>query len=157
MITGANTGMGYETALELARRGCRVYVACRAKVEGEADPTDTVKEIRRLSGNYDVHFRKLDMSLLGAVQEFAEMFQKEEDKLDILVNNAGVCAPSLVCTCMYGNVYFFYLCLTPGPTTVVLSVLFNSFPYSTGIQVGCSVMHNLCPFMTLHCRYHRQR
>ncbi len=117
MITGANTGMGYETALELARRGCRVYIACRAKVEGETDPTETVRKIRRLSGNDNVHFRKLDVSLLGSVQEFAEMFQKEEDKLDILVNNAGVCAPSLVYTvCTVIMSFFICLCLTPGPT-----------------------------------------
>ena len=89
MITGANTGMGRETALELARRGCRVYMGCRSKVEGEADPELTAKELARLSDGGDVRFRVLDVSLLRSVEKFAEAFAKEEERLDILVNNAG--------------------------------------------------------------------
>ncbi len=92
IVTGSNTGMGYETALELARRGCRVYLACRSgQVPGEPDPdAETVPRMKRESGSEEVRFRPLDVSLTASVEAFAERFQEEEDRLDVLVNNAGM-------------------------------------------------------------------
>ncbi len=90
VITGANTGMGYETALELAKRGCRVYLACRPNVPGEPEPGETAAKISKLSGNPEVHFRQLDVSLTESVRDFADELAKDETKLDILINNAGL-------------------------------------------------------------------
>lgn len=86
IITGCNTGIGKETALELALRGGRIYMACR-----NADKCEKARrEIVKLSGNTNVFNRTLNLSSLKSIREFAEQFLKEEKRLDILINNAGV-------------------------------------------------------------------
>ena len=60
IITGANTGLGKETAIHLAKRNAKVIIACRNVERGE----EAEKDIRRLSGNENVHFRLLDLLLL---------------------------------------------------------------------------------------------
>ena len=84
-LSGANTGIGKETAVDLARRGARVILACRSKDKAEA----AVEEIKQRSGNEDVVFKKLDLSSLASVRTFAQEFLQEESRLDILINNAG--------------------------------------------------------------------
>ncbi|XP_040901851.1 dehydrogenase/reductase SDR family member 13-like [Toxotes jaculatrix] len=86
IVTGANTGIGKATALELAKRGARVILACRNKEKAEAAAFD----IRRDSGNSQVVFMQLDLASLKSVRSFAETFLKTEPRLDILINNAGV-------------------------------------------------------------------
>ncbi|XP_008115179.1 retinol dehydrogenase 12 [Anolis carolinensis] len=86
VITGANTGIGKETARELARRGARVIIACRNTEKGEA----AAHEIQRETGNQQVIVKKLDLSDTKSIRTFAENLLKEEDKLHILINNAGV-------------------------------------------------------------------
>ncbi|XP_048339951.1 retinol dehydrogenase 12 [Sphaerodactylus townsendi] len=86
VITGANTGIGKETAKDLARRGARVILACRDMVKGEA----AACEIRTMTGNQQVIAKKLDLADTKSIQEFAENFLKEEKELHILINNAGV-------------------------------------------------------------------
>jgi len=89
IVTGANTGIGKETALDLARRGARVFLACRS--EGRALPV--VEEIRAATGNEQVFFKKLDLARITSIRAFAEDFIDEEERLDILINNAGVVSP----------------------------------------------------------------
>jgi len=89
IVTGANTGIGKETALDLARRGARVFLACRS--EERAAPV--VDEIRAATGNEQVFFKKLDLARITSIRAFAEDFTDEEERLDILVNNAGVVSP----------------------------------------------------------------
>lgn len=86
VITGANTGIGKETARELARRGARVYIACRDVLKGESAASD----IRADTKNSQVLVRKLDLSDTKSIRAFAERFLAEEKKLHILINNAGV-------------------------------------------------------------------
>ncbi|CAL8338007.1 unnamed protein product [Lota lota] len=86
IVTGANTGIGKFIALDFARRGARVILACRNQHTGSA----AVQEIRDLTNNQDVHLRPLDTSSLSSVTAFANMINKEEKALHILVNNAGV-------------------------------------------------------------------
>ncbi|KAK9412649.1 dehydrogenase/reductase SDR family member 13-like [Crotalus adamanteus] len=86
LITGANTGIGKATAVDLARRGARVILACRDKARGES----AVCDIRRESGNSEVILMILDLANLNSVQAFAQTFLKSEPRLDILINNAGV-------------------------------------------------------------------
>ncbi|XP_068174204.1 dehydrogenase/reductase SDR family member 13-like [Antennarius striatus] len=86
IVTGSNTGIGKATALELAKRGARVILACRNKERAEAAAFD----IRRESGNPGVVFLQLDLASLKSVRAFANNFLQSEPRLDILINNAGV-------------------------------------------------------------------
>ncbi|NXX75348.1 RDH12 dehydrogenase, partial [Urocolius indicus] len=86
IITGANTGIGKETARALARRGARVIVACRDTAKAEA----AASEIRAETGNQQVIVKKLDLADTKSIREFAEKFLAEEKELHILINNAGV-------------------------------------------------------------------
>ncbi|XP_066488306.1 retinol dehydrogenase 11-like [Tiliqua scincoides] len=86
IVTGANSGIGKYVALDLARRNARTILACRSKERGQA----ALEEIRRATGNPDVHLRILDISSMASVRDFAREFLGEERQLDILVNNAGV-------------------------------------------------------------------
>ncbi|KAM4700964.1 dehydrogenase/reductase SDR family member 13 [Discoglossus pictus] len=86
IVTGANVGIGKITALDLARRGARVILACRVQETAEA----AVYDIRRLSGNNEVLFMKLDLASLASVRSFCKAFLSTEPRLDILVNNAGI-------------------------------------------------------------------
>ncbi|KAJ0022477.1 hypothetical protein NQD34_009967 [Periophthalmus magnuspinnatus] len=86
IITGSNTGIGKRTAVDLAKRGARVIMACRSRERGEAAMLDVKTE----SGSSDVVFMPLDLASLKSVRSFAENFLKSESRLDILINNAGL-------------------------------------------------------------------
>ena len=79
-------GIGFWTALDLARRNARVILACRDISKGQ----EAVEKIQAETANNNVVVRKLDVSLMKSVREFAEKFIAEELRLDILVNNAGM-------------------------------------------------------------------
>ncbi|XP_062377522.1 retinol dehydrogenase 12 [Sardina pilchardus] len=86
IITGANTGIGKETARDLAKRGARIIMACRDLERGEEAREDIMED----SGNQNVVLKKLDLSSTKSIRDFAELINKEEKRLDILINNAGV-------------------------------------------------------------------
>ncbi|MGW7263672.1 oxidoreductase [Streptomyces sp. NPDC054842] len=86
VVTGANSGIGYVTARELARRGARVVLACRSEERGQEAGDRLVAEVP----GADVVFRRLDLADLSSVREFAAGYPYE--RLDLLVNNAGVMA-----------------------------------------------------------------
>ncbi|XP_066550910.1 retinol dehydrogenase 12 isoform X2 [Amia ocellicauda] len=86
VITGANTGIGKETARDLASRGARVVIACRDVARGEA----TAAEIRSETGNQQVVVKDLDLANTRSIKSFVEGFLKDEKQLHILINNAGV-------------------------------------------------------------------
>ncbi|XP_016333219.1 retinol dehydrogenase 13-like isoform X1 [Sinocyclocheilus anshuiensis] len=86
VITGANTGIGMETAKDMARRGARVVMACRDLTRAE----NAAEYIRRSTGNGNVVIRHLNLASLYSVQEFVKEFIATEERLDILINNAGV-------------------------------------------------------------------
>ncbi|XP_070577918.1 retinol dehydrogenase 11-like [Ptychodera flava] len=86
IITGANTGIGKETAKDLAGRGARVILACRDLEKAN----QAAAEVKKTSGNQNVIVKKLDLASLASVREFAADINKEESRLDILLNNAGV-------------------------------------------------------------------
>ncbi|XP_046364748.1 retinol dehydrogenase 14-like [Haliotis rufescens] len=85
IVTGANTGIGKETAKDLAVRGARVLLACRDPLKGAAAADD----IFRTTGQR-LMVKTLDLANLDSVRQFAKDINDEEPKLDILVNNAGV-------------------------------------------------------------------
>ncbi|XP_051963099.1 dehydrogenase/reductase SDR family member 13-like [Xyrauchen texanus] len=86
IVTGSNTGIGKTTAMDLAKRGARVILACRNHQRAEA----AVYDIRRESGNSEVLYMHLDLASLKSVHNFAETFLKSEPRLDLLINNAGL-------------------------------------------------------------------
>ena len=86
IITGANSGIGKETAIDLAKRGGKIYIACRDVKRGE----DALKEIKELSGSDKVHFLPLDLASLESIRDFSKKFHELEAQLHILINNAGV-------------------------------------------------------------------
>ena len=86
IVTGANTGVGFETALDLAKRNGRIILACRNREKGEVAKS----RIIQLTGNTNVVFKQLDMSLMSSIREFVSIISTEEKAVDILINNAGV-------------------------------------------------------------------
>ena len=89
LITGANSGIGYHAALELARKGAHVLLACRDKTRGEAALARLAAEVP--GSHAELHL--LDLSSLAAVHEFAAQELDRGQPLDLLINNAGVMAP----------------------------------------------------------------
>lgn len=79
-------GIGKSIALDFARRGARVILACRNEARGTA----ALKEIREKTGNGDIHLRLVDLSSLDSVRKFTKRILEEEKALHILVNNAGI-------------------------------------------------------------------
>lgn len=86
VVTGANSGIGYCTARELARHGAEVVLACRSESRGR----EAVERLLTDVPSGRVEFRPLDLADLGSVREFAAGYPS--DTLDLLVNNAGVMA-----------------------------------------------------------------
>lgn len=86
VVTGANSGLGYVTARELARRGARVVLACRSRPRGEQALERLLAEIPEA----DAELRQLDLADLGSVRGFAAALP--EEPLHLLVNNAGLMA-----------------------------------------------------------------
>lgn len=89
LVTGATGGLGYETALELARGGADVVLTGRNAQKG----ADALARIKAEVPRAQVSYETLDLSGLGNVKAFVEAFSAKHDRLDILVNNAGVMAP----------------------------------------------------------------
>jgi len=89
IVTGANSGIGKETALGLAQVGARVVMVCRNAEKGRA----ALEEIRRESGSSQVDLLIADMSSQASVRALADQIQQKYPRLDVLVNNAGRGAP----------------------------------------------------------------
>lgn len=84
LITGANSGIGFETSLALADLGADVVMLCRSELRGE----EAAERIREQTGSRRVSVVKLDVSDLAAVRAVAEGLAKE--RVDVLIHNAGV-------------------------------------------------------------------
>jgi NAD(P)-dependent dehydrogenase (short-subunit alcohol dehydrogenase family) len=88
VVTGANSGLGYITARELARRGARVALACRSEVRGREAVARLIAEVPDAA----IELRPLDMADLASIRRFADSVQASYPALDLLINNAGVMA-----------------------------------------------------------------
>ena len=86
IVTGANTGLGYETALALAGKGAHVVLACRNRGKAET----ARQQITAANPNSTVDVRPIDTGSLASVRDFAESFVRDYGRLDLLINNAGI-------------------------------------------------------------------
>ena len=86
MITGASSGLGRVTAVELARMGASLTLVCRNRGRGE----DVIAEIRQKTGNRTVNLILADFSIQRSIRELAAAFLDRGEPLHVLVNNAGV-------------------------------------------------------------------
>ena len=91
IITGANTGIGFETAAALAAKNAAVVLACRNRGKAE----DAIERIRRRTPNAALEFIELDLASLTSIRSFAVRYADGHDRLDLLINNAGVMIPPL--------------------------------------------------------------
>ena len=89
LITGANSGIGYYAALELARKGAHILLACRDRSRGEAALTRLRAEIPNASAELVL----LDLASLASIRQAATQQIEQDQPLDLLINNAGVYAP----------------------------------------------------------------
>jgi NAD(P)-dependent dehydrogenase (short-subunit alcohol dehydrogenase family) len=89
IVTGANIGLGFETALALAGKGCTVVLACRSAVKADAAKARIVAQLRGAK----VECMALDLGSLKSVRAFAAAYAKRHQKLDLLINNAGIMMP----------------------------------------------------------------
>ena len=89
IVTGSNSGIGFEAARELARKGARVVLACRSVDRGQ----EARERILAETPGADVEVMQLDLADLDQVREFSRAFLERFDRLDLLINNAGVMVP----------------------------------------------------------------
>ncbi|MGE2832944.1 SDR family NAD(P)-dependent oxidoreductase [Mycobacterium sp. SMC-4] len=89
VVTGANTGIGYEAAAVLAARGAHVVVAVRDLTKGQ----NAVDRIRRDTPTAEVSLQELDLSSLDSVRRAATDLKAAHPRIDLLINNAGVMYP----------------------------------------------------------------
>jgi NAD(P)-dependent dehydrogenase (short-subunit alcohol dehydrogenase family) len=90
VITGSNTGLGFETAKALAAKGARVVLAVRNLDKGK----DAATLITRATPSADLALQELDLGSLASVREAAAELKSDYDHIDLLINNAGLMYPS---------------------------------------------------------------
>jgi NAD(P)-dependent dehydrogenase (short-subunit alcohol dehydrogenase family) len=86
VITGANTGLGYETARALAEHGAHVVLAVRNLDKGK----DAAARITAASPSAGVALQELDLTSLDSIRAAARQLRSDHDRIDLLINNAGV-------------------------------------------------------------------
>lgn len=89
VVTGANSGMGKATSIEIATTGAAVIMVCRDKAKGE----QSVNGVRDLTRNTLVELMVCDLGWRESIESFCTEFKKRYKRLDVLINNAGVILP----------------------------------------------------------------
>ncbi len=88
IVTGGNSGLGYESVKAFAQKGARVVLACRNVEKGEK----AEHEISKDDPSCDIQVMQLNLANLASVEAFAKQFSEEHKRLDLLLNNAGIMA-----------------------------------------------------------------
>ena len=86
IVTGANSGIGYETTRTLAIKGAKVIMTCRNLEKGETARQTILGEHSKAQ----LKVMRLDLADLASVRSFADAFKAKYERLDVLVNNAGI-------------------------------------------------------------------
>ncbi|WP_435359015.1 oxidoreductase [Haloarchaeobius sp. DFWS5] len=89
VVTGANSGLGFEATKALAAKGAHVVMACRSLERAN----EAASEIESTTRGGSLSTRKLDLGSQASIREFVTDFESDFDRLDVLVNNAGVMMP----------------------------------------------------------------
>lgn len=88
IVTGGNSGLGYESVKAFAQKGAKVILACRNLAKGEKAKSDILSE----KPKGDIQVMQLDLANLASVKTFAEQFKQQNKQLNVLLNNAGIMA-----------------------------------------------------------------
>lgn len=86
IITGATSGIGFATALDLAKRGATVILACRDLKKSES----VTSYLRKHAGHDQIFYEHIDLASLSSVKQFAANIKDNYKGIDILINNAGI-------------------------------------------------------------------
>ena len=86
IVTGANSGIGFQAAKLLAQKNVKVIFACRNEFWGKY----SVNKVKLDSGNTDLHYEYIDLADISSIHKFVEKFKLNNNRLDILINNAGI-------------------------------------------------------------------
>jgi NAD(P)-dependent dehydrogenase (short-subunit alcohol dehydrogenase family) len=88
IVTGANSGLGFEATRKFAEKNARVVMACRSLEKGKEAKEEVEEELE----DPELEVRRIDLADLGSVEDFAKEFKANNDELHVLCNNAGVMA-----------------------------------------------------------------
>ena len=88
VVTGANSGLGKETTLELSRKHAKIFMACRNLTKAQ----NAFEEIKKEVPDADIQILKLDLGDLNSIRSFSETLHQLTNHVDILINNAGIMA-----------------------------------------------------------------
>lgn len=86
IVTGGNSGLGFEAVKALALKGAQVIMACRSVSKGE----EAKKQIAKFIPKADVTVMELDLTDMNSIKSFVAKFKQNHTKLDVLLNNAGI-------------------------------------------------------------------
>ena len=86
LITGANSGIGLETAKNLAQTGAKIWMMARNPEKGKV----AVEAVRASSGNDNIHLQLIDLASLSSVRDAAKNLLTQNPRIDVLINNAGL-------------------------------------------------------------------
>jgi NAD(P)-dependent dehydrogenase (short-subunit alcohol dehydrogenase family) len=84
LVDGSSSGLGFAVAMEAARRGAKVIMACRSGIPGKGE------EIKKRSGSQDIHMLQVDFADLSSIQKLVIEIRDQFGKIDILICNAGI-------------------------------------------------------------------
>jgi NAD(P)-dependent dehydrogenase (short-subunit alcohol dehydrogenase family) len=84
LVTGANSGLGFGVAVEVAKRGGHVIMACRRQIP------EAGEKVKKLSGSDKVEMRHLDLTKIASIHAFCEGLKKDNVKIDVAIMNAGI-------------------------------------------------------------------
>jgi len=138
-ITGANSGIGFHAALELARAGCATILGCRDRAKADAARTRILSDVPAA----EIEVAQLDLASLDSVRAAAAAFLSTGQRLDLLINNAGVMAlPSRRVTpdgfeMQLGTNHFGHFALTG----LLLPALLRTGPAPARIVTVSSIAH----------------
>ncbi|MFA9396822.1 MAG: SDR family NAD(P)-dependent oxidoreductase [Clostridiaceae bacterium] len=86
VITGANSGIGKQAAIQIAKKGYRVIIGCRNIERGNG----ALKDIKKISASDDVEFIQVDMSLKSSIRKFCKTINDQYNYIDVLIHNAAL-------------------------------------------------------------------
>jgi NAD(P)-dependent dehydrogenase (short-subunit alcohol dehydrogenase family) len=84
LVDGSSSGLGFAIAVDVAKRGAKVIMACRTGIPGKG------QEVKKLSGNSDIHMLQVDFSDISSIQHLVSSIRQQFAPIDVLICNAGV-------------------------------------------------------------------